>query len=48
MTKAGMRYAKAVLHKTIVDAIVNFAPNDEEWEELWEYVKTLAESEKNA
>ena len=43
-----MRIAKQLLHKAIVDIILNFEPNDEELDELWNYVKTLAEAELNA
>ena len=48
MTSVEMRIAKQLLHKTIVDIILNFEPNDEELDELWSYVKTLAEAELNA
>jgi hypothetical protein len=37
-----------LLHKDIVDLILGFEPNDEELDELWNYVKTLAEAELNA
>lgn len=48
MTSVEMRTAKQILHKVIVDAILIFEPNDEELDELWSYVKTLAEAELNA
>ena len=48
MTSVEMRTAKQILHKAIVDIILNFEPNDEELDELWSYVKTLAEVELNA
>lgn len=48
MTPVEMRIAKRELHKIIVDIILNFEPNDEELDELWNYVKTLAEAELNA
>lgn len=49
MTNVEMRIAKQLLHKAIVDIILNFEPNnDEELDELWNYVKTLAEAELNA
>ena len=48
MTNVEVRIAKQLLHKAIVDIILNFEPNDEELDELWGYVKTLAEVELNA
>lgn len=48
MTSVEMRTAKKMLHKVIVDTILVFEPNDEELDELWSYVKTLAEVELNA
>lgn len=48
MTSVEMRIAKQLLHKAIVDIILNFEPNDEELDELWNYVKTLGEAELNA
>lgn len=48
MTNVEMRMAKQLLHKAIIDIILNFEPNDEELDELWNYVKTLAEAELNA
>ena len=48
MTSVEMRIAKQLLHKAIVDIILNFEPNDEELDELWAYVKTLGEAELNA
>jgi hypothetical protein len=48
MTNVEMRIAKQLLHKAIVDIILNFEPNDEELDELWNCVKTLAEAELNA
>lgn len=47
MTSVEMRIAKQLLHKAIVDLMLNFEPNDEELDELWNYVKTLAEAELN-
>lgn len=48
MTSVEMRIAKQLLHKAIVDIILNFESDDEELDELWSYVKTLAEAELNA
>lgn len=49
MTNVEMRIAKQLLHKAIVDIILNFEPDDEELDELWSYVKkTLGEAELNA
>ena len=48
MTNVEMRIAKQLLHKAIVDIMLNFEPNDEELDELWNYVKTLSEAELNA
>lgn len=48
MTSVEMRTAKQLLHKAIVDIMFNFEPDDEELDELWNYVKTLAEAELNA
>ena len=48
MISVEMRIAKQLIHKSIVDIILNFEPNDEELDELWNYVKTLAEAELNA
>lgn len=48
MTPVEMRTAKKELHKAIVDIILIFEPNNEELDELWNYVKTLAEAELNA
>lgn len=48
MTPVEMRTAKKELHKAIVDIIVSFEPDDEEMDELWCYVKNLAEVEKNS
>ncbi len=47
MTKVEMQTAKAELHKAIVDTILSFNPDDNEMDELWDYVKNLAEIEKN-
>jgi hypothetical protein len=47
MTSVEMRIAKQLLHKAIVDIMLNFEPSDEELDELWHYVKTLAEAELN-
>ena len=38
MTNVEMRAAKQLLHKAIVDIILNFEPNDEELDELWNCV----------
>jgi hypothetical protein len=46
MTPVEMRAAKAELHKAIIDTLLEFNPNDEEMNELWDYVKNLAEIEK--
>ena len=48
MTSVEMRIAKQLLHKAIVDIMLNFEPDDEELDELWNYVKTLAVAELNA
>ena len=48
MTNIEMRIAKQLLHEAIINIILNFEPNDEELDELWIYVKTLAEVELNA
>ena len=48
MTSVKMRIAKQLLHKAIVDIMLNFEPDDEELDELWNCVKTLAEAELNA
>ena len=48
MTPIEMRIAKGELHKAIVDIILSFEPDDEEMDELWCYVKNLAEVEKNS
>ena len=47
MTQIEIRKAKAELHKSIVDIIVSFNPNDTEMDALWDYVKNLAEIEKS-
>ena len=47
MTQIEVRTAKAELHKAIIDIILSFNPNDAEMDELWDYVKNLAESEKS-
>lgn len=47
MTQVEIRTAKAELHKTIIDIIVGYNPNDDEMDELLDYVKNLAEIEKN-
>lgn len=46
MTQIEMRKAKAELHKSIIDIIVSFNPNNTEMDTLWDYVKNLAEIEK--
>lgn len=46
MTQIEIRKAKAELHKSIVDIIVSFNPNNAEMDVLWDYVKNLAEIEK--
>ena len=47
MTQVEIRTAKAELHKIIIDIIVGYNPNDDEMDELLDYVKNLAEIEKN-
>ena len=47
MTQVEIRTAKAELHKAIIDIIVGYNPNDDEMDELLDYVKNLAEIEKN-
>ena len=47
MTKAEMREAKTLLHVVIIDTILKYNPNDEEFDELLNYVINLAKNEKN-
>lgn len=47
MTPVEIRSAKAELHKAIIDIIVSYNPNDNEMNELLDYVKNLVEIEKN-
>lgn len=48
MTPVEMRIAKQELHKAIVDIIISFDnATNEEMDEMWNYVKTLAENELN-
>lgn len=47
MTPTEIRSAKAELHKAIIDIIVGYNPTDDEMDELLDYVKNLAEIEKN-
>ena len=49
MTPVKMRIAKQELHKAIVDIILSFDDiTDEEMDEMWHYVKHLAQCELNA
>ena len=48
MTPVEMLIANSELHKAIVDNILIWEPDNDELNELWDYVKTLAEIEKNA
>lgn len=46
MTPVEMRIAKRALHKVIVDVILSFDDaTNEEMDEMWSYVKHLAECE---
>lgn len=42
MTNLGMRKAKTRLHVAIIDIILEYNPNDEEFDELLDYVINLA------
>lgn len=46
MTPVEMRIAKKELHKVIVDTLLMFEPEDDEIDELWAYVETLAKFEQ--
>ena len=46
MTNLEMREAKTLLHVTIIDIILKYNPNDEEFDELLDYVINLAKNEK--
>jgi hypothetical protein len=43
--KIEIRKMKAKLHRTLVDMIMKEKYSDKEMNELWEYVKELAEKE---
>lgn len=47
MTSIEMREAKALLHVVIIDTILEYNPNDEEFDELLDYVINLGKNEKN-
>ena len=47
MTNLEMRKAKTLLHVTIIDTILEYNPNDEEFDGLLDYVINLAKNEKN-
>ena len=48
MTPVEMRIAKRELHKAIADIILSFEDaTNEEMDEMWNYVKHLAECELN-
>ena len=47
MTKAEMREAKTLLHVIIIDTILEYNPNDEEFDELLDYIINLAKNKKN-
>lgn len=47
MTNFEMRTAKTLLYVTIIDTILKYNPNDEEFDELLDYVINLAKNEKN-
>ena len=46
MTNLEMRETKTLLHVTIIDTILKYNPNDEEFDELLGYVINLAKNEK--
>ena len=46
MTNLEMREAKTLLHVTIIDTILEYNPNDKEFDELLDYVINLAKNEK--
>ena len=47
MTNLEMREAKTLLHVVIIDTILEYNPNDEEFDELLDYVINLAKNKKN-
>ena len=47
MTNLEMRTAKTLLHVAIIDIILEYNPNDEEFDELLDYVINLVKNEKN-
>ena len=47
MTNFEMRTAKTRLHVVIIDTILEYNPNDKEFDELLDYVINLAKNEKN-
>lgn len=47
MTNFEMREAKTLLHVAIIDTILEYNPNDEEFNELLDYVINLGRNEKN-
>ena len=47
MTNVEMRTEKTRLHVAIIDTILKYNPNDEEFDELLDYVINLAKNEKN-
>lgn len=46
MTNFEMRTAKTRLHVAIIDTILEYNPNDKEFDELLDYVINLAKNEK--
>ena len=46
MTNFEMRTAKTRLHVAIIDIILEYNPNDKEFDELLDYVINLAKNEK--
>ena len=45
MTPVEMRIAKKELHKAIVDIILSFEPNDEELDELADFITSMEEEQ---
>ena len=46
MTNLEMREAKTLLYAAIIDTILKYNPNDEEFDELLDYVINLTKNEK--
>ena len=47
MTNLEMRETKTLLHVVIIDTILKYNPDDEEFDELLDYVINLAKNKKN-